>query len=194
MICHGFKGGIGTASRVLAPEDGGFVVGALVQANHGRRAHLRIDGAPVGRVIGADRVPEPESPAEGAGSIIVILATDAPLLPGQCERVAQRATIGVARAGGGCEDSSGDLFLCFATGNRGLPTHGYSGHPPIVSDVRTVSNPYMTALFDAAAEATEEAIVNALLAAETMTGCNGITAYGLEPAELERALSELKRS
>jgi D-aminopeptidase len=194
MICHGFKGGIGTASRVLAPADGGFVVGALVQANHGRRPHLRIDGAPVGRVIGADRVPEPESPAEGAGSIIVILATDAPLLPGQCERVAQRATIGVARAGGGCEDSSGDLFLCFATGNRGLPTHGYSGHPPIVSDVRTVSNPYMTALFDAAAEATEEAIVNALLSAETMTGANGITAYGLEPDEVERALSVLKRS
>jgi D-aminopeptidase len=191
MICHGFKGGIGTASRVLAPEDGGYVVGALVQANHGRRAHLRIDGAPVGRVIGADRVPEPEPPAEGAGSIIVILATDAPLLPGQCERVAQRATIGVARAGGGCEDSSGDLFLCFATGNRGLPAHGYSGDRPIVSDVRTVSNPYMTALFDAAAEATEEAIVNALLAAQTMTGCNGITAYALEPAELERALSEL---
>ena len=78
--------------------------------------------------------------------------------------------------------------------NRGLPTHGYSGKPPIVSDVRTVSNPYMTALFDAAAEATEEAIVNALLAAQTMTGCNGITAYGLEPGELERALSVLKRS
>ena len=192
MVCHGFKGGIGTASRVLAHADGGYVVGALVQANHGRREHLRVDGAPVGRVLGPDRVPVPGSSAEGAGSIIVILATDAPLLPGQCERLAQRATIGLARAGGGCEDSSGDLFLCFATGNRGLPTHGYSSTPALTTDVRTVSSAYMTALFDAAAEATEEAILNALLAAETMTGRDGITAYGLDPELLLRALSELR--
>ena len=124
MICHGFKGGIGTASRVLAAADGGFTVGALVQANHGRRDHLRVDGAPVGRVLGPERVPLPGPLPQGLGSIIVILATDAPLLPGQCERLAQRATIGVGRAGGGTEDGSGDLFLCFATGNRGLPPDG----------------------------------------------------------------------
>jgi D-aminopeptidase len=191
MVCHELKGGIGTASRVLAEADGGYTVGVLVQSNYGRRAHLRVDGAPVGRVLGADRVPLP-GPRAGAGSIIVIVATDAPLLPGQCERLAQRATIGLARAGGGCEDSSGDLFLCFSTGNRGLPTQGYSGSAPLTSDVRTVSNPYMTALFDSVAESTEEAIANALLAAETMTGRDGITAYGLTPALLERALSDLR--
>ena len=97
-----------------------------------------------------------------------------------------------SRAGGGTEDSSGDLFLCFATGNRGLPTQGYSGRAPLTSDVRTVSNPHMTPLFDAVAEATEEAILNALLAATTMTGRDGITAYGLEPAVLQGALSELR--
>jgi D-aminopeptidase len=192
MICHEFKGGIGTASRVLPGADGGFVVGALVQANHGRRAHLRVDGAPVGRVLGTERVPAPGPVPAGAGSIIVILATDAPLLPGQCERLAQRATIGVARTGGGTDDSSGDLFLCFATGNRGLPTQGYSGRAPLASDVRTLSNPHMTPLFDSVAEATEEAILNALLAATTMTGRDGITAYALEPSELERGLSELR--
>jgi D-aminopeptidase len=192
MICHSFKGGIGTASRTLGADAGGFTVGALVQANHGRREHLRVDGAPVGRVLGPDVVPLPGPLSEGLGSIIVILATDAPLLPGQCERVAQRATIGVARAGGGTEDGSGDLFLCFATGNRGLPVVGDAG-VPLTSEVRTVSNPYMTALFDAAAEATEEAILNALLAARTMTGCNGVTAYALEGAVLVAALTRKGR-
>jgi D-aminopeptidase len=192
MICHGFKGGIGTSSRVLGAAEGGFTVGVLVQANHGRREHLRVDGAPVGRVLGPHRVPLPGPLRGGIGSIIVILATNAPLLPGQCERVAQRATIGLGRAGGGTDDGSGDLFLCFATGNRGLPTMGHAPEVPITSDVRTVSNPHMTALFEAAAEATEEAILNVLLAAETMTGRDGITAYGLEPAVLLRALSELK--
>ncbi|HEY1478588.1 MAG TPA: P1 family peptidase [Gaiellales bacterium] len=188
MICHGFKGGIGTASRVLERDAGGYTVGVLVQANHGRRQHLCVDGAHVGRVLGADRVPLPGPPPEGAGSIIVIVATDAPLLPGQCDRLAQRATIGVARAGGGCEDSSGDLFLCFATGNRGLPSSGYDSIAPLTSDVRTVSNPYMTPLFDAVAEATEEAILNALLAAETMTGRDGVTAYALAATTLLQAL------
>ncbi len=192
MICHGFKGGIGTASRVLAAADGGFTVGALVQANHGRRDHLRVDGAPVGRVLGPERVPLPGPLPQGLGSIIVILATDAPLLPGQCERLAQRATIGVGRAGGGTEDGSGDLFLCFATGNRGLPRMGHSAGAPFTTDVRTVSNQYMSPLFDAVAEATEEAIVNVLLAAGTMTGRDGITARGLEPAALQDALSELR--
>jgi D-aminopeptidase len=193
MVCHGFKGGIGTASRMLERDAGGFTVGVLVQANHGRRAHLSCDGTPIGRVLGADRVPIPAVPGAGAGSIIVVIATDAPLLPGQCERLAQRATIGIARAGGGTDDSSGDLFLCFATGNRGLPTQGYSANAPVTSDVRTVSNPYLTPLFDAVAESTEEAILNALLAAETMTGRDGITAYALRPELLLEVLSALRR-
>ena len=116
MVCHGFKGGIGTSSRVV--EDG-WTLGALVQANHGRRPRLRVNGVPVGERIGSDRVPLPETP-EGAGSIIVLLATDAPLIPGQCERLARRAGFGIARTGGMGEHSSGDFALCFATGNRGL--------------------------------------------------------------------------
>jgi D-aminopeptidase len=193
MICHELKGGIGTASRVLERDAGGFTVGVLVQANHGRRSHLCCDGTPIGRVLGPERIPLPGAAEPGAGSIIVVVATDAPLLPGQCERLAQRATIGIARAGGGTQDSSGDLFLCFATGNRGLPTLGSSAKAPLTSDVRTVSNPYMTPLFDAVAESTEEAILNALLAAETMTGRDGITAYALEPAMLLEALATLRR-
>ena len=120
-----------------------------------------------------------------------MLATDAPLLPGPCERLAQRATIGVARAGGGTDDASGDLFLCFATGNRGLPPHG-SDDQPIATAVRTISNPAMSPLLEAAAEATEEAILNALLAAETMTGRDGITAHALDPHTLRQTLDELR--
>src|SRR5215213_455992 len=113
MICHEFKGGIGTASRRLPVEKGGWTVGALVQANYGRRSMLRVDGAPVGRVLGTEKVPSPyedEDPRVEQGSIIVILATDAPLLPHQCERLAPRASIGLGRMGGGCDDGSGDIF------------------------------------------------------------------------------------
>ena len=116
MICHGFKGGIGTASR--RADD--HVVGVLVQANHGKRQRLAIDGVPVGRELGAKVVPLPGVPDEGAGSIIVVVATDAPLLPHQCARLAQRAALGIARTGGVGEDSSGDLLLAFAVGNRDL--------------------------------------------------------------------------
>ena len=121
MICHGFKGGIGTASRVLSDEEGGWTIGVLVQANHGRRSRLRINGAPVGEELGPERVPLPTRPdGPRGGSIIVLVATDAPLLPLQCERLAQRATFGIARTGGAGENSSGDLVLAWATGNRGL--------------------------------------------------------------------------
>jgi D-aminopeptidase len=188
MICHEFKGGIGTASR----RAGGWIVGALVQANYGRRRNLRVDGAPVGRVLGTDKIPSPAPrAAAGTGSIIVVLATDAPLLPHQCERLAQRAGIGLARAGGGVEDSSGDLFIAFATGNRGLPRADYSRSATEPVSVAMVPNDVMTPLFEAAAEATEEAIVNALLAAGTVTGADGITAHGLTPALLTEALLEL---
>jgi D-aminopeptidase len=173
MICHGFKGGIGTSSRVVEEADGA-VVGVLVQANYGRRKRLRIDGVPVGEEIRDAEVPAPAA-SDGAvgGSIIALVATDAPLLPGQCERLAQRAGLGVARMGGVGEDSSGDLFLAFATGNRGLG--GRSGTVPL----RMLPNERMTPLFDAVVEATEEAIVNALCAAETMTGLAGSTAYAI---------------
>src|SRR5918997_1347034 len=197
MICHEFKGGIGTASRVLPERDGGWTVGALVQANYGRRHTLRVDGAPVGRVLTTGRVPSPyedpedEAPA-GTGSIIVVLATDAPLLPGQCDRLAIRAGIGLGRMGGGLDDGSGDIFLAFATGNSGLPRAGLGKETPLTVTVRTLPNERMTPLFYAAAEATEAAILNALLAAGTVTGRDGITAHGLAPQLLIGALDEAR--
>jgi D-aminopeptidase len=207
MICHGFKGGIGTASRLVDEASGGYVVGVLVQANHGRRDRFRVDGLPVGAVLGDEEVPLPQprpdgSPSAGwppgagwpagAGSIIVLVATDAPLLPGQCDRLALRAGFGIARTGGVGEHSSGDLVLAFSTGNRGLEV----GEDGPVGDVevplRMVSNAYINSLFDAVVEATEEAILNALLAAETMTGW-AATVTALPQEKLLRALAELGR-
>jgi len=185
MICHRFKGGIGTSSRQLPAEEGGFTVGALVQANYGRRERLAVDGVPVGREIGFDEVPSDReemaaSPADAdAGSIIVVLATDAPLLPHQCERLAQRAGLGVARTGGAGEHSSGDLFIAFATGNRGLVAEDRAGGRPFAREVRALDDAWISPLFWAAIESTEEAIVNALVAAETMTGQGGHVAYRL---------------
>jgi D-aminopeptidase len=186
-ICHEFKGGIGTASRVIADAVGGFAVGALVQANYGKRSWLRVDGVPVGAEIGLDEVSSPFRrdddrvpglPPPGSGSIIVVVATDAPLLPNQCQRVAQRAGLGVARAGGTGGQTSGDLFIAFATGNR-LPVDDEDRPTVLVRDVRTVGEGVIDAIFEAAIEATEEAIVNALVAAETMVGRDGITAHAL---------------
>ena len=194
MICHEFKGGIGTASRLVADEDGGWSVGALVQANYGSRELLRIDGVPIGEAIPTADVPSPwdaalalargaasgRTPAPGAGSIIVVLATDAPLLPHQCRRLAQRAGLGIARMGGIASTTSGDIFIAFATGNRGLPEARLEPDPRRVIDVRMVEDTRMTPLFQAAVEATEEAIVNALLTAGAMTGADDVTAHGLD--------------
>ena len=187
-VCHEFKGGIGTASRVIAANLGGHTVGVLVQANYGKRGWLRVDGVPVGAEIGTDEVSSPydtvrrrgaSSPSPGSGSIIVVIATDAPLLPHQCERLAQRAGLGIARAGGTGSHTSGDLFVAFATGNR-LPTDRDDERPGTLSyDVRAVGDGVIDALFDGVIEATEEAIVNALVAAETMVGRDGVTAYAL---------------
>jgi D-aminopeptidase len=177
MICHGFKGGIGTASRVVDA----MTVGVLVQANHGRRARFRVTGVPVGERIG-DRIPTPSYP-EGAGSIIGVVATDAPLLPHQCDRLAQRAGLGVARMGGLGENSSGDLFLAFATGNGGL------AETSELVALRMLPNERIDGLFAAVVDATEEAILNALLAAETMTGRRGTTAHALDAEVLLEALA-----
>jgi D-aminopeptidase len=184
MICHEFKGGIGTSSRVLADGDGGWTVGVLVQANYGARHLLRIDGVPVGDLIPCSKVPgygaERTRLARGEpgdGSIIIVVATDAPLLPHQCERLAQRATIGLARVGGIGANSSGDIFLAFATGNRGLP--GAEEATAEIAHCRMIANDRMTPLFEACAEATEEAILNALCMATTTTGVDGRTMYAL---------------
>jgi D-aminopeptidase len=193
MICHEFKGGIGTASRVLDAESGGFTVGVLVQANHGRRERLTIAGVPVGRAIPAEEVPEPAVPEGhpgrgGGGSIVAIVATDAPLLPGQCTWLAQRASLGVGRTGGAGEHWSGDVFVAFATGNRNLPSGDYGATAPLTVALRMVAGAHLNPLYDAAIEATEEAIVNALLAARTMTGRDGIVAHALDPDRLVAAL------
>jgi D-aminopeptidase len=194
MICHDFKGGIGTASRVVPAASGGYTVGVLVQANHGRRERLSINGVPVGQAIPVSEVPAPEwpgpAPRQGAGSIIVIVATDAPLIPTQCARLAQRAGLGVARCGGFGEHYSGDIFLAFSTANRGLPASEYSDASPLTVPLTMLSNTYITDLFDAVVEATEEAIVNTLLAARTMTGRDGVTAYALP---VERLLDVMHR-
>jgi D-aminopeptidase len=184
MICHEFKGGIGTSSRVLPEEEGGWTVGVLVQANYGARHLLRIDGQPVGELISTSEVPgnraeraRVERGEPGDGSIIIVVATDAPLLAHQCDRLAQRATIGLARVGGIGADSSGDIFLAFATGNRGLP--GAKESVPQITSCRMLPNADMTPLFEACAEATEEAILNALCMATTMTGIEGRVIHAL---------------
>jgi D-aminopeptidase len=180
MICHEFKGGTGTASRRV----GSWTVGALVQANHGRRERLTVDGVPVGREIPTNEIASPWDEQEriaqaGSGSIIVVLGTDAPLLPHQLERVAQRAGLGVARVGGGGEHSSGDLFVAFSVANVGSLSSYKVDAPPIPISVAMLPDTGITDLFWAAIESTEEAILNALVAADTLTGRDGITARAL---------------
>jgi D-aminopeptidase len=194
MICHEFKGGIGSASRVLPADEGGWTVGVLVQANYGSRHLLRIDGVPVGDLIPCSEVPGVREDREQVrqrsradGSIIIVVATDAPLLPHQCERLAQRATIGLARVGGIGGNSSGDIFLAFATGNRGLP--GAEEKTLTITNCRMVSNAGMTPLFEACAEATEEAILNAMCMATTTVGIEGRTVHAL-PLDRVRAIME----
>jgi D-aminopeptidase len=196
-ICHEFKGGIGTASRVIGADEGGWTVGVLVQANYGSRHLLTIAGVPVGREIPADVVPSPHEDAArtaGAGSIIVVVATDAPLLPHQCTRLAQRAGLGLARSGGYGMTSSGDLFICFATGNRGLPTAEIEVESPIVRNLRAVIDQALDPIFAATIEATEEAIVNALVAAETMTGRDGVTAHAMPHDRLVETMARYGRT
>ena len=197
MVCHEFKGGIGTASRVIEAAAGGYTVGVLVQANYGKRAWLRIDGVRVGEAIPTSEVPSPydqigrprAAPVPGSGSIIVVVATDAPLLPHQCERLAQRAGLGIARVGGTGGHTSGDLFIAFATGNR-LPPAVDDGHPSGLGtyEVRAVGDIVIDRLFDATIEATEEAIVNALVAATTVVGRDGITAHALPHDRLREVM------
>jgi D-aminopeptidase len=171
---------------VIPAALGGYAVGVLVQASYGKRAWLRVDGVPVGAEIGVDEVPSPYRQRDelnrvnppGSGSIIVVIATDAPLLPHQCERLAQRAGLGIARAGGTGGTTSGDLFLAFATGNR-LPIDDEDHPLTLTYDVRAVGDGVIDALFDGVIEATEEAIVNALVGATTTTGRDGITAHAL---------------
>jgi D-aminopeptidase len=189
MKAFGFKAGIGTASRMVGDEHGGYTVGALVQANFGMRPRLMVDGVPVGREIPLTEVPGPDT-GSGGSSVIVILATDAPLLAHQCRRLAQRAAIGIARTGGGGENDSGDLFLAFATGNRGLSAEDES--ESVTRPISMLDDDHITALFWAAIEATEEAVLNSLVAAETMTG-QGLTFHALPADRLLEVMTRYGR-
>ena len=198
MTCHEFKGGTGSSSRVLGDDAGGWTVGVLVQANYGRREDLRVDGWPVGRVLTTDVVPAPATgtdrqtpPGSGSGSIIIVVVTDAPLLPDQCRRLAQRTFVGLARVGGGCADSSGDIALAFSTANADIPAE-YLDVASAPFTVLAMPHQGLSPLFTAVADATEEAICNALLSARTMTGRDGVVAHALEPERLVIALRQLR--
>jgi D-aminopeptidase len=210
MICNGFKGGIGTASRKLPQSQGGYTVGVLVQCNYGKRRLLTVAGVPVGEEIpdlqactvgegapsnalitdmprcekqGASRPSFPE----GMGSILVVVATDAPLLPHQLGRLARRVPLGIGKMGGLGEDGSGDLFLAFSTQATQPAT------PGPVATVATLDNERMNPLFEGTVQATQEAILNAMLAADTMTGADGIRVYALPRERLMEAMKKYGR-
>jgi D-aminopeptidase len=203
MICHRWKGGIGTASRRFRIEDRDYTLGVLVQCNYGTRPQLHIAGVPVGREIPdqlpcyATNGPLPvgerfgRCPGTGGGaeqgSIIVVVATDVPLLPGQLKRVAKRVTLGIARMGGVGGDSSGDLFVAFSTANPAAATP--RGHPTVTY----LPNEEIDPVFEATAQAVEEAIVNALVAAETMTGANDLRVTALPHDRLRDVLRTYHR-
>ncbi len=177
MIAHEFKGGIGTASRRAPVGEATYTVGALVQANYGSRRMLRCAGVPVGERLGPELTPVPWPEPRDQGSIIVVLATDAPLIPVQCKRLARRATTGLAWVGGYGSNSSGDIFIAFSTGNIVPPSQPGDRLLPV--PISMLPSEAMTPLFLGAAEATEEAILNAMCMAETMTGWHGRTAHAL---------------
>jgi L-aminopeptidase/D-esterase-like protein len=185
MTCHQFKGGIGTSSRIM--ENLGFKIGVLVQANYGSRELLTICGVPVGKEI-QDIMPLiHEDNCSREGSIIVVVATDAPLLPHQLKRLARRVSIGIGRVGGISGNGSGDIFLAFSTANP----RAFSRTN--ITEVKSLPNPLMTELFLGVVQATEEAIVNAMVAAETMTGINGNTVHALPHERLVETLRKYHR-
>jgi D-aminopeptidase len=196
MMCYNFKGGIGTASRVIDKKIGGYTVGILVQCNHGSRSQLTITGVPVGKEL-QDTLPftidsHPlgtinTTPISETGSIIVVLATDAPLLPSQLKRLAQRIPLGVTRTGGIGGNGSGDIFIAFSTANK----KSFSNEEE--KQVTTMPNDLMNSLFTATIQATEEAIINALFAGKTLTGINGNTVYGLPKEAVIRIMKKYNR-
>ena len=202
MICHDFKGGTGTASRVVELGGERFTVAALVQANHSSREVFSVNGVPVGQILDDAAVPLPVAPEEagrevaapsGAGSIIVVIATDAPLLPVQLRRLAQRAGMGLAYLGAYGDHFSGDIFVAFSTANRGIPRQDYGVAGLVRLRAEWVSLPHFDVLLQGAAEATAEAILNAMLQAETMVGRDGVTAYALDGPRLVEILDRYGR-
>jgi L-aminopeptidase/D-esterase-like protein len=195
MICYGFKGGIGTSSRIVNKNAGGYTVGVLVQANHGGRSQLTISGVPVGKHL-TDTLPVRLEGVTGAipliseketGSIIIVLATDAPLLPHQLKRLAQRIPLGLTRTGGTGGNGSGDIFIAFSTANK----NAFDNNE--VEEVKALPNEKMNALFTATIEATEEAIINALVAGQTMEGINGNKVHGLPIDKVVQIMKQYNR-
>src|SRR6266496_5232149 len=182
MVCNEFKGGIGTSSRKLDVKDGGYTIGVLVQCNYGWRNQLRIAGVPVGREI-----TENTTRNDDIGSIIVVVATDAPLLPMQLRRVAKRVPLGLGMLGSFSGDGSGDLFIAFSTANAG------AADAKGVRQLQMLPNESMNPLFLATVQATEEAVVNAMVAAETMTGINNNKVIGLPHDKLREVLKKYNR-
>ncbi len=198
MITYEFKGGTGTSSRKLPASAGSWMIGALVQANFGRRFQLTISGVPVGRhLTGNAPFSSGRNPFdEETGSLIVVLATNAPLLPHQLKRISKRASLGMARTGSLGGNGSGDIFLAFSTANPGAasqPSADPNNAPGSAAVIRALTNADLDPLLYAAAFATEEAIVNALIAAETMTGRGGMTVQALPHDELQAILKQYDR-
>ena len=182
MICNEFKGGIGTSSRMLDAKYGGYTVGVLVQCNYGQRSQLRIAGVPVGREIPGKTVWD-----DDVGSIIVVVATDAPLIPTQLKRIAKRVPLGLARDGTYSGNGSGDIFIAFSTANpRGAGSEG-------VRQIRMLPNDQLNPLFLATVQATEEAVINALVAAKTMTGVDNRTVEALPHEQVQEILRKYNR-
>jgi len=182
MICNEFKGGVGTSSRVLSAKEGGYTVGVLVQCNYGEREQLRIAGIPVGREI-----PGPKIWDDDTGSIIVVVATDAPLIPTQLKRLARRVSLGLGRDGSYSGDGSGDLFIAFSTANPDAIS------PKGLRHITMLPNGELDPLFLATVQATEEAVINSMVAAETMTGINNRTVRALPHEKLREVLGKYNR-
>ena len=185
MVAHQFKAGTGTSSRRFDVNGANYRVGVLVQANYGARTRLTIAGVPVGQEI-TDLMPK-AAPLDGTGSIIVVIATDAPLLPHQLKRVVKRASLGIAKNGGVGENSSGDIFIAFSTANAG------AGKEADLATLKMLPNDRINPIFAATVQATEEAIINAMVAAETMTGVNGNTVYAIPHDRLKEVMRKYNR-
>jgi L-aminopeptidase/D-esterase-like protein len=188
MVCYGFKGGIGTSSRKLTAAQGGYTVGVLVQCNCGSRQQLRVGGLPVGQELAGQPVASAGYPyREDVGSIIIVVATDAPLLPHQTKRLARRATMGLSRTGATSGNGSGDIFIAFSTANAGAAAAQAAG------PVSMIPNDSLNPVFEATVQATEEAILNAMVGAETMSGVSGHRVTALPQDRLREVLKKYNR-
>ena len=186
MIVHNFKGGIGTSSRIVETKIGTYTVGVLVQANYGSRNQLTVAGVPVGKEI-TDLKPTAGKPDEDQGSIIVVAATDAPFLPHQLNRFVKRVALGVGAVGGRGGNTSGDIFIAFSTANPEV------GAMDKLANLKMFPNEMINPFFDAVAQATEESIVNAMIAAETMVGRDGNKVYAIPHDRLIEVMKKYNR-